>query len=80
MTYDAPFGSGAQPSEDTETAALLPKFTEARVIAARRRAAFDALPDEDKAFLAELRQAWFPRGKTEDYATVKRLLLESRKP
>lgn len=45
--------------------------------AAARKAAEDALPVEDKAFLESLRQRWFPMGKMEDYSLVKRMLLEA---
>lgn len=43
-----------------------------------RKAAEDALSKQDAAFLETLRQRWFALGKTEDFALVKRLFLESR--
>jgi hypothetical protein len=46
--------------------------------AAARKAAEDSLSPQDKAFLETLRKRWFALGKTEDFALVKRLFLESR--
>jgi hypothetical protein len=43
-----------------------------------RKDAEDSLPDQDKAFLKALQNRWFPMGKTEDFALVKRLFLETR--
>lgn len=53
------------------------EFAAATERANARKAAEDALPEQDKAFLASLRQRWFPMGKTEDYALIKRMLLEA---
>jgi hypothetical protein len=41
-----------------------------------RREALAALPDEAQQILADLRKAWFPLGKTEDYALVRSLFLK----
>ena len=43
-----------------------------------RKAAEEALSPQDAAFLEALRHRWFAIGKTEDFALVKRLLLETR--
>ena len=43
-----------------------------------RKDAEDALSPQDAAFLTALKNRWFPMGKTEDFALVKRLFLESR--
>ena len=43
-----------------------------------RKDAEDALSPQDAAFLETLRKRWFALGKTEDFALVKRLFLESR--
>lgn len=56
---------------------------EAEMLAAHRRAearkaAEDNLSPEDKAFLSKLKDRWFALGKTEDFALVKRMFLDSR--
>lgn len=43
-----------------------------------RKDAEDALSPQDAAFLETLRKRWLALGKTEDFALVKRLFLESR--
>jgi hypothetical protein len=43
-----------------------------------RKDAEDSLSPQDAAFLETLRKRWFALGKTEDFALVKRLFLESR--
>lgn len=45
--------------------------------AAQRARSFEDLPIEALAVLADLREAWFPLGKTEDYATVRSLMLRA---
>lgn len=45
--------------------------------AAARKAAEEALPPEAQAFLKALQNRWFPMGKTEDYALVKKMLVEA---
>lgn len=52
------------------------------LIAAHQRAqarkdAEDALPPEAKSFLKALQDRWFPMGKTEDYALIKRMLIDA---
>jgi hypothetical protein len=53
-------------------------FAAATERAQARKDAEDALTTQDKAFLKELQNRWFPMGKTEDFALVKRLFIESR--
>lgn len=43
-----------------------------------RKAAEDALSPQDQAFLKALADRWFPLGKTEDFAIVKKLFIASR--
>jgi len=43
-----------------------------------RKDAEDGLSPQDAAFLTALKNRWFPLGKTEDFALVKRLFIESR--
>jgi len=43
-----------------------------------RRLAEESLSPEDQSFLNALKQRWFPMGKTEDYALVKKMFIESR--
>lgn len=52
-----------------------PEFEAAMERAAARKAAEEALPEQARAFLKALQHRWFPLGKTEDYESVKRLLL-----
>lgn len=54
------------------------ELIEAHARAAARKAAEDSLSAPDKAFLSALQDRWFAVGKTEDFALVKRLFLESR--
>jgi hypothetical protein len=42
-----------------------------------RKQAEDNLPPEALAFLNALKHRWFPMGKTEDYALIKRMLVEA---
>lgn len=42
-----------------------------------RKDAEEALPPEAKSFLKALQDRWFPLGKTEDYALVKRMLIDA---
>lgn len=42
-----------------------------------RKVAEDALPPEALAFLKALQHRWFPLGKTEDYALIKKMLIEA---
>ena len=53
-------------------------FAAATERAEARRLAETSLSPEDRAFLNALKQRWFPMGKTEDFALVKRLFIESR--
>ena len=53
------------------------EFAAAMARAQSRKDAEDALPDEAKAFLKALQKRWFPMGKTEDFALVKRLLIDA---
>jgi hypothetical protein len=50
-------------------------FIEAYARAEARKAAEEALPEQNRAFLKALQQRWFPLGKTEDYEIVKKLLI-----
>lgn len=43
-----------------------------------RKTAEENLSPEDKAFLKALQNRWFPLGKTEDFALVKKLFIDSR--
>lgn len=54
------------------------EFAEAYARTEARKAAEDNLSPQDAAFIETLRKRWFPMGKTEDFALVKRLFLESR--
>ena len=54
------------------------EFAGAVARAQSRKAAEDALSAQDAAFLETLRQRWFAIGKTEDFALVKKLLIETR--
>ncbi len=54
------------------------EFAEAVARTQARKDAEDALSPQDAAFLKVLKDRWFPMGKTEDFALVKRLFLESR--
>lgn len=54
------------------------EFADAVLRAHARKDAEDALSPQDAAFLKTLKDRWFPMGKTEDFALVKRLFLESR--
>lgn len=42
-----------------------------------RKEAEEQLPPEAHAFLNALKHRWFPMGKTEDYALVKKMLVEA---
>jgi hypothetical protein len=53
-------------------------FAAATTRAQARKDAEDALSTQDKTFLKALKDRWFPMGKTEDFALVKRLFIESR--
>lgn len=53
------------------------EFTAAVERAQARKDAEDALPVEAQAFLKALQSRWFPLGKTEDYALVKRMLIDA---
>lgn len=53
------------------------EFTAAVARAQARKDAEDALPAEGLAFLNALKARWFPLGKTEDYALVKRMLIDA---
>ena len=61
----------SKPTNDSEFAAAVAR-TQAR------KDAEDSLSPQDAAFLETLRKRWFALGKTEDFALVKRLFLESR--
>lgn len=54
------------------------ELIDAHARAEARKAAEDALPEEAKAFLKALQNRWFPLGKTEDFAIVKKLFIDSR--
>lgn len=54
------------------------ELIEAHKRAEARKAKEDALSAEDKAFLQALQNRWFPLGKTEDFAIVKKLFIDSR--
>jgi len=45
--------------------------------AAARKVAEDSLPPEALAFLKALQNRWFPLGKTEDYALIKKMLVDA---
>ena len=53
------------------------EFAAAVARAASRKAAEEALPPEARAFLKALQHRWFPMGKTEDYALVKKMLIDA---
>lgn len=53
-------------------------FAAAVARAEARRLAEENLSPEDLAFLNTLKQRWFALGKTEDFALVKRLFIDSR--
>lgn len=53
------------------------EFADAVARASARKAAEVALPPEAQAFLKALQNRWFPMGKTEDYALVKKMLVEA---
>lgn len=52
-------------------------FAAAYKRAQARKEAQENLPPEAHAFLNALKHRWFPMGKTEDYALVKKMLLEA---
>ncbi len=53
------------------------EFADAVARAHARKAAEEALPAEAQAFLKALQNRWFPMGKTEDYALVKKMLIDA---
>lgn len=53
------------------------EFSDAVLRAQARKNAEDALPPEAKSFLKALQDRWFPMGKTEDYALIKRMLIDA---
>ena len=60
----------SEPTNKAELAAAM-KRAEARKVAEEN------LPPEARAFLKDLQNRWFPMGKTEDYALVKKMLINA---
>jgi hypothetical protein len=60
-------------SEATNKAELLAAMKRAEA----RKVAEEALPPEAQAFLKALQNRWFPLGKTEDFALIKKMLVEA---
>jgi hypothetical protein len=60
-------------SEATNKAELLAAMKRAEA----RKVAEQALPPEAQAFLKALQNRWFPLGKTEDFALIKKMLVEA---
>jgi hypothetical protein len=60
-------------SEPTNKAELLAAMKRAEA----RKVAEEALPPEAQAFLKALQNRWFPLGKTEDFALIKKMLVEA---
>jgi hypothetical protein len=60
-------------SEATNKAELLAAMKRAEA----RKVAEEALPPEAQAFLKALQNRWFPLGKTEDFALIKKMLTEA---
>jgi hypothetical protein len=60
-------------SQATNKAELLAAMKRAEA----RKVAEEALPPEAQAFLKALQNRWFPLGKTEDFALIKKMLVEA---
>lgn len=60
-------------SEATNKAELLAAMKRAEA----RKVAEETLPPEAQAFLKALQNRWFPLGKTEDFALIKKMLVEA---